>query len=280
MIILRERWIRLGVFCLVLAVMACWEWLLPRRKLQIGRAKRWLRNLALVVINTLVLRLIFPAAAVGVAVLAQQKGWGLLPDMALPYFILAIISILILDLTVFIQHLLFHAVPLFWRFHRVHHTDLDFDLTTGLRFHPIEIVISMGLKSLVVIAFGIRPEFVLWFEVVLNAMAMFTHSNVRIPTVVERPLRWIFVTPEMHRVHHSILPNETNSNFGFNFSFWDRLFSTYRVRPKAGHLGMTIGLRTFRDVKKCTGLGWILLLPFIGNVTDYAINRRHDDSSE
>ena len=265
--------IRLGFFLGIFIIMALWEMVGPRRKLTTSKASRWTWNLCITFINPLILRLVFPIAAVAVAIKAQEKGWGLLNLYELPYWVKFAVTILFLDMVVYLQHLMFHAVPLFWKLHMVHHTDLDYDVTTGLRFHPVEIVISMVIKMTAVAALGPPPGAVVAFEVILNGMAMFNHGNVRLHLGVDRVLRRLVVTPDMHRVHHSIYPRETNSNFGFNLSWWDRLFGTYKAQPTDGHEGMTIGLRQFRESKELT-LPGLLLLPFTGKQGNYAINRR------
>ncbi|MDE2088848.1 MAG: sterol desaturase family protein [Gammaproteobacteria bacterium] len=268
-----EAAIRLGFFFGMLALMALWEVLAPRRALTTSKAVRWASNLGIVVLNSVLLRLLFPAAAVGVAALATQRGWGLLNNLVLPYWLAVTLAVAALDFAIYLQHVMFHAVPTLWRLHRMHHADLDFDVTTGARFHPIEIILSMLIKFAAILVLGPPAVAVMIFEVLLNATAMFNHGNVRLPAALDRALRWLVVTPDMHRVHHSVEDDETNSNFGFNLPWWDRLFGTYRDQPRAGHQGMTIGIRGFRDPKRLT-LPWMLILPFIGKVTDYAINRR------
>ncbi len=269
-----EAAIRLGFFFGTFAVMAAWEALAPRRNPTVPKALRWLNNLGLVALNTVVLRMLFPAAAVGVAALAAAEGWGLLNHFAVPFGVAVVSSVVALDLIIYLQHVLFHAVPALWRLHRVHHADLDYDVTTGARFHPIEIVLSMIIKFGAIVALGAPVLAVVVFEVVLNSTALFNHGNVRIPGSVDRALRWLVVTPDMHRVHHSVEDDEANSNFGFNLSWWDRLFGTYRDQPRAGHEGMTIGIHRYRDPRQVARLPGILALPFVGRVTEYAINRR------
>ncbi len=204
--------------------------------------------------------------------IAKGHGWGLFNQLQLPYWLVVIISVLLLDLAIYLQHVVFHAIPVLWRLHRMHHTDLDFDVTTGIRFHPIEILLSMGIKLGVVVILGPPAVAVLIFEVLLNGTAMFNHGNVRIWQGLDRVLRWIVVTPEMHRVHHSIIPAETNSNFGFNSPWWDRLFGTYRAQPSAGHLRMTIGIEQFRNIRDLW-LDRMLIQPFLGHVGPYPIKR-------
>lgn len=262
-----EPLVRLGAFSGVFILMALWELLAPRRPQAIGRRTRWPNNLGVVILDTLVVRVLFPAGAVGIAMLAQAKGWGLLNLLQQPGWIAVPLSVLVLDLAIYAQHVAFHSVPVLWRLHRMHHADLEFDVTTGLRFHPAEIVLSMLIKAAVVIALGAPPIAVLLFEVLLNATSMFSHGNVRLPGAMDRVLRWIVVTPEMHRVHHSILRRETNSNFGFNLPWWDRLFGTYRAQPEAGHERMTIGISHFRDPRELR-LDRMLLQPLRGNDAD------------
>lgn len=266
--------IRLSFFFGVFAVMAAWELLAPRRVLTVSKAVRWTNNIGLVFLNSIILRLIFPAAAVGVAFFAAENGWGLLNYHELPFLAAVILSVVVMDFIIYLQHVMVHAVPLLWRVHRVHHADLDFDVTTGARFHPIEIVLSMLIKFATIVVLGPPVVAVVIFEVVLNAMAMFNHSNVRLPLGLDRVLRLIVVTPDMHRVHHSVEDNETNSNFGFNLSIWDRLFGTYIAQPRGGHEGMTIGIHGYRDAKQVDQLPGMLVLPFVGKITGYAINRR------
>lgn len=240
-----EPAIRLAAFFGVLAIMMLWETRLPRRPM--ARGMRWISNLGIIGLNTLVLRLIFPTAAVGFAVFAEARGWGAFNLIDLPYWVAFIASILLLDLAVYAQHVVFHAVPPLWRLHRMHHSDTGFDVTTGLRFHPIEIILSMAIKGVIVALLGAPAAAVLVFEVVLNATSMFNHTNGRLPRRVDAVVRWVLVTPDMHRVHHSIVPSETHSNFGFSVSWWDRIFRTYRAQPAAGHEAMTIGQESFRE---------------------------------
>jgi len=273
--------IRLGCFLGIFAVMAVWEMLSPRRGLRTSKAVRWASNLGLVLFNSLVLRLVFPAAAVGMAVFAGEQGWGLFHYIDAPFAAAVAVSVLVMDFAIWLQHVMVHAVPVLWRLHRVHHADLDFDVTTGARFHTLEILLSMLIKFAVILLLGPPLVAVVVFEVVLNATAMFNHSNVRLPETLDRFLRLIVVTPDMHRVHHSVEDDETNSNFGFNLPWWDRLFGTYRAQPRAGHEAMTIGIRTFRTDKWCSWLPGMLAIPFVGKVQDYAINRRQwSDSHE
>ena len=272
-VLLYEPHIRLGAFAAVFALMALWEMIEPRRRQAIGRAWRWPNNLGVVLANTLLLRLVFPTTAVGVALLAETQGWGLLNVLAVPAWAAVVGAVAVLDLAIYLQHVLFHAVPALWRLHRMHHADLEFDVTTGARFHPIEILFSMGIKLGVVAALGAPAVAVLIFEVLLNATSMFNHGNVRLPQRIDRVLRWIVVTPDMHRVHHSVVQRETNSNFGFNLPWWDRLFGTYRAQPAAGHEGMTIGIEQFRDPRELR-LDRMLLQPFRDDDRLYPLGRR------
>lgn len=256
-----EPYIRLGAFAGVFAALALWEIAAPRRPRAVSRWVRWPGNLAIVAINTLLARLVFPTAAVGFALLAEARGWGLFNLVALPAWLEVALAVAALDLVIYAQHRAFHAVPVLWRLHRMHHADLDLDVTTGARFHPIEILISLLVKLAAVAALGAPAFSVLIFEVLLNATSMFNHANVRLPLGLDRVLRWRVVTPDMHRVHHSIVPAETNSNFGFNAPWWDRAFGTYRAQPRAGHDGMTIGLAIFRDARELR-LDRLLTQPF------------------
>jgi sterol desaturase/sphingolipid hydroxylase (fatty acid hydroxylase superfamily) len=271
-ILATEPQLRLIVFLGVLVAMALWELAAPRRRQEIPRVIRWTNNLGLVVIDTIVLRLSFPILAVGLAVIAQDRGWGLFNIIAVPGWVASLVSIVVLDLVIYLQHVMFHAVPALWRLHRMHHADLEFDVTTGLRFHPVEILLSMGIKLAMVMALGPPAVAVLIFELLLNATAMFNHSNVRLPTFVDRVLRLIVVTPDMHRVHHSIRPEETNSNFGFNLPWWDRLLGTYKAQPTAGHEGMSIGIEQFRTTRELW-LDRMLVQPVKGPASGYPINR-------
>jgi len=257
-----EPMIRLACFFAVLLAMMLWEWRKPRRALSLPRARRWPANLGIIVVDSVVLRLVFPVLAVGAAELAAARGWGLFHGLNAPFWLALPASLLILDLAIYTQHVVFHKVAVLWRLHRMHHTDLDFDVTTALRFHPLEIVLSMLIKLVLVTLLGVPAVAVMLFEVILNATAMFNHGNVGLPRRLDRALRWILVTPDMHRVHHSIRPEETDSNFGFNLPWWDRLFGTYRDQPRDGHAGMTIGLEYFRD-RRATRLYGLLLQPFL-----------------
>jgi sterol desaturase/sphingolipid hydroxylase (fatty acid hydroxylase superfamily) len=266
--------IRLGFFVGIFTLMAVWELRAPQRPLSVSKAGRWLNNLGLVAFNSLLLRLLFPAAAVGLAAVAQGKGWGILNAFELPLLPATVIAVIAMDFVIYLQHVMVHAVPVLWRLHRVHHADLDYDVTTGARFHPIEIVLSMLIKLATILVLGPPVVGVLIFEVLLNATAMFNHGNVRLPDRLDRLLRIFVVTPDMHRVHHSVADDEANSNFGFSLPWWDRLFGTYRDQPRGGHLGMTLGIHHYRDAKQVNRLPGMLMLPFHGRITGYAINRR------
>jgi sterol desaturase/sphingolipid hydroxylase (fatty acid hydroxylase superfamily) len=266
--------VRLVCFVGVLAMMALWELLAPRRRLTAAKPLRWASNLGLVVLDTVVVRVIFPLGAVGTAIFAQDRGWGLFNNATLPGWLAGVLSFVALDFAIYLQHVLFHAVPVLWRLHMVHHADLDFDVTTGVRFHVLEMLLSMGLKAAAVVMLGAPALAVLVFEIALNATSMFSHANARLPRWLDRVLRLVLVTPEMHRVHHSVHARETNSNFGFNLPWWDYLLGTYRDQPADGHMAMTIGLSQFRDERRAERLHWMLLLPFLGPVGDYPVNRR------
>lgn len=267
--------VRLGFFIGVLAAIGGWELVAPRRTTTVSKLIRWSNNLGLVFLNTLILRLLFPAAATGVAVLAQQRGWGLFNSFAAPLPLATLISIVMLDGIIYLQHVMLHAVPVLWRLHRVHHADPEYDVTTGTRFHPLEIVLSMLIKFAAIILLGAPVVSVVVFEVILNATAMFNHGNIKLPGNIDRALRLLVVTPDMHRVHHSVENDETNSNFGFSLSWWDRLFGTYRDQPRAGHTDMTIGIRKYREPRQITWLPGMLMLPFKGRVSGYSSNRRN-----
>ena len=264
LLLAHEPALRLAAFVAILALMAAWEVFAPRRTRILSRRRRWPANLGIVVLNTVLLRLLLPTAAVGVALSAESHGWGLLNYFALPSWTALAVGVVFLDLAIYLQHVMFHAVPALWRLHRMHHADLDIDVTTGARFHPVEIFLSMLIKFAAIAALGVPPAAVVLFELLLNATSMFNHGNVRIPLTVEPVLRWLLVTPDMHRVHHSIDRGETNSNFGFNLSLWDRLFGTYRAQPRAGHQAMTIGIPEFRDPAECATLTGMLAIPFRG----------------
>ena len=256
-----ESLVRIAAFLAVFGVVSLWELISPRRAQVVPRLIRWPNNIGLLLVNILVLRLVAPGAAIGIAILGETRGWGLLNAFPLPGWIAVPLGLLLLDLAIYLQHAMFHAVPMLWRLHRVHHADLEFDVTTGTRFHPIEILLSTGIKCAVVAASGAPVIAVLAFEVLLNASSMFNHANASLPGGIERWARWLMVTPDMHRVHHSIRQDEQTSNFGFNLPWWDRIFGSYRAQPKAGHDDMTIGVEAFRSPGELR-LHRLLLQPF------------------
>jgi sterol desaturase/sphingolipid hydroxylase (fatty acid hydroxylase superfamily) len=270
---IHEASIRLGTFVGLFVAIALWEIAAPRRSRSFSRFTRWPNNLAIVVLNTALVRILLPTSAVGLAVIATQRRWGLLNNLSFAEWSAVVASVVLLDLAIYLQHVIFHAVPALWRVHRMHHADLDFDLATGVRFHTIEISLSMVLKFGVIVAVGAPASGVLIFEALLNATSMFNHANVRIPARFDRYLRWMVVTPDMHRVHHSAIVAETNSNFGFNLPWWDRLLGTYRDQPAAGYQGMTIGIEQFRESRELW-LDRMLLQPFHGPLGDYPITWR------
>lgn len=256
-----EATIRLAAFFVVLLTIAAWELIAPKRRLSDSKGRRWFTNLSMVAIDTVVVRLIMPMLPAGIAVLSRERGWGILNQVDLPEWLAIVVAVITLDFVIYLQHVLFHFLPILWRLHRMHHSDLDIDVTTGNRFHPIEIIISIGIKLAAVMVIGAPVAAVVIFEVILNATSQFNHGNIRMPHQLDRLLRLFVVTPDMHRVHHSITPHETNSNFGFNLPWWDRLCGTYRPQPELGHEKMTIGLKEFRDSKGLT-LIHLLIQPF------------------
>jgi sterol desaturase/sphingolipid hydroxylase (fatty acid hydroxylase superfamily) len=256
---------RLAIFAGVFLLMAAIELISPKRRLSVSKAGRWLTNLGIAGVDTLVLRvmaaLAVPVAAVTAALFAKEHQLGLLNQVDWPYWLKVVIALLVLDLAIWAQHLASHKVPLFWRLHQVHHADRDIDVTTAVRFHPVEIALSMLWKIAVVIPLGASPFAVFLFEVILNASAMFNHANIALPAWLDRILRLFIVTPDMHRVHHSVRYSEHDRNYGFNLSLWDRLFGTYLAQPRGGHQGMMIGLPPYQN-EAPTQLSWSLLLPF------------------
>ena len=273
-----EPLVRLSAFASVFTVMALWEVLAPRRRQAVTRARRWPSNLGIVALDTLFVRILFPTTAVGLALLAETKGWGLFHVLAAPELVAIVLGVVMLDLAVYLQHVLVHAVPALWRLHRMHHADLEFDVTTGARFHPIEIVLSMVLKMMVITALGAPAVAVLVFEVLLNATAMFNHGNVRLPEAVDRVLRLFMVTPDMHRVHHSVDPAETNTNYGFNLSVWDRMLGTYKAEARLGQEGMAIGIEQFRT-RRDLWLNRMLIQPALGPASGHALDTRPNGPS-
>ncbi|MBT3992063.1 MAG: sterol desaturase family protein [Rhodospirillaceae bacterium] len=274
-----EATLRLSIFIGILAVMVLWEVLAPCRNNQFSRWQRWPSNFGIVVVNTLLVRLIFPTAAVGLAVVAEERGWGIFNLIDLPVWAEILIAVIVLDLIIYLQHVMVHAVPVLWRLHRMHHADLDYDVTTGARFHPLEIILSMIIKFAAVVLLGAPAVAVIIFEVLLNATAMFNHGNIKLPIALDRVLRLFVVTPDMHRVHHSTLPEETNSNFGFSIPWWDRLLGTYRAQPKAGHQDMIIGIKQFREAKYLR-LDWLMIQPFLGGIGNYSVSGRTEESED
>jgi len=274
LIINNELVIRLSFLFGIFTVMALWEIATPKRPLTVSKPLRWANNIGLVILNNVLLRLLFPAAVAGMAVFTQQQGWGILNYYEVPFWAATVISLIALDFFIYLQHVMFHAVPILWRVHRVHQADLDFDITTWGRFHPFEIILLMLLKFAVIIILGPPVLAVILFEIILIVTAMFIHGNVSIPRPVDRIIRWLIVTPDMHRVHHSAEVDETNSNFSINLSIWDRLFGTYLDQPQYNHQGMTIGLCTFREIDQCEKLPGILSMPFFAKFESYAINQR------
>jgi sterol desaturase/sphingolipid hydroxylase (fatty acid hydroxylase superfamily) len=260
--------IRISAFIGIFAIMAVWERLAPRRLWSATRSTRWGINLAMAGFNTVFTRVFLASGAFGAALLAGEGQVGLFHQVEWPWWVELHLAVILLDLVVYLQHVLMHAVPILWRLHMVHHTDVDMDVTTGVRFHPLEIALSMFIKIGAVILLGASPGAVLAFEVLLNATSMFNHSNVRIPRQLDCLLRWFLVTPDMHRVHHSVIPRETNRNFGFNLPWWDRVLGTYLSQPSQGHVQMTIGLEEYRDPTRLTWLT-LLALPFVGKLGKY-----------
>ena len=267
-----ETTVRLSFFGGVLLTMAVLELVIPQRKLQYSKATRWINNLGLVALNTVLMRFLAPILATGAAVIATEQSLGIFNLLDLPYPLEIFLMVALLDFSIYLQHALVHALPLFWRLHRMHHADLDYDVTTGSRFHPIEIFISMGYKITVVMLLGVTVEAVIIFEILLNATAMFNHSNIRLPKSLDRVIRIFLVTPDMHRVHHSVIPKETNSNFGFALPWWDYICGTYQKDPKEGQLGMTIGLEVLREEKELT-LPALLIQPFKNVKDQYSLQK-------
>jgi len=268
-----EGAIRFAMFLAVFGAVALWEALAPRRKRSFERLARWPHNLGLLLVDVALVRVLAPGAAIAVAMTAAGSGWGLLNALALPGWAAIAAGIALLDLAIYFQHVMFHAVPTLWRLHRVHHADLDFDVTTGARFHPIEILISTAVKCAAIAALGAPVISVFVFEMLLNATAIFNHANASLPQCLERWLRWLVVTPDMHRVHHSVRYEESSSNFGFNLPWWDRLFGTYRAQPRLGHAAMTIGVDAFRSSQELR-LDRLLVQPLRDTPGQYPITRR------
>lgn len=258
-----ESTVRLLSFLTVFSVVALAEIFFPRRPLSVSKWQRWYVNVSIMVLDTLMMRLAIPILPVAISELASRQGWGVLNQLSLPLWIRVVLAFVFFDAVIYLQHRAFHRISFFWRLHRVHHTDLDLDVTSGNRFHPLEIIISICIKLVLVVLSGAPLLAVLLFEIILNASSLFNHGNIALPSAVDRRLRLILVTPDMHRVHHSVIPGETDSNFSFNFPWWDRLLGTYRDQPSAGHDAMQIGLKEFRSAGQL-GLLYLLVLPFKG----------------
>jgi sterol desaturase/sphingolipid hydroxylase (fatty acid hydroxylase superfamily) len=238
--------VRLAALLAIVVLVASWEILKPRRELSMSKALRWTNNWLISVLNSVMLSLLFPLLAVGLALLAEEKNWGLFNVHEVPALFSIPLFLILFDLAIYWQHCLYHRIPILWRLHRMHHADPDFDVSTGIRFHPLSIILSMLIKMLVIILLGPPAIAVLLAEILLNVIAMFNHGNIYIPPGIDKVLRLFLVTPDMHRLHHSVIAEETNSNFGFNFPWWDRLFGSYRAQPKGGHIAMEIGIRGFQ----------------------------------
>ncbi len=260
-ILANEPTLRLGVFVGVLSAMMVVEAIAPRRNLIQGRARRWPSNLGIVIVNTLLMRLIIPLPPVGIAFMATERGWGLFNIWTAPTAIALVGSFLLLDIAIYGQHFAFHKVGALWRLHRMHHADVDVDVTTGSRFHPVEIALSIGIKMALVVVIGAPAAAVLLFEIALNATSLFNHANINLPRTLDAAVRLVVVTPDMHRVHHSLHRDETDSNFGFNLPWWDHLFGTYRAQPRDGHEAMALGISEFRDPRE-QRLDRMLVQPF------------------
>lgn len=250
---------RFGIFLFLLVVFGVWEFLAPDHKLYVERKSRWIWNFLLIALNNGLVKILFPVSLLYFASILQEKKWGLFNLFEISFWIRVILEIIILDFIIYIQHVLFHSIPILWRLHQMHHADLELDVTSGIRFHPIEIIISMGIKFASIYFLGVLPISVLLFEVILNGMAMFNHSNIYLPRAIDDILKWIFVTPSMHRIHHSVNPKEHHTNYGFNLSIWDRLFGTF---VNECSFPITIGLEQFRE-SKFLRLDFMLLIPFI-----------------
>ena len=260
----RSLAIKIISFFTIFVLFALWELIGPRRPLKVSKTSRWITNLGIIVIGNGLTFLLSPIVPLAVSTIATERGWGILPLIPFPGAVRIVLGIVFLDFIMYLQHVLLHNLPLFWRFHKTHHTDLDLDVTSGLRFHPFEIILSLLIKDAAIILLGTSVESVFLFEILLNGSSMFNHSNIYVSPLIDKVLRLIVVTPDMHRVHHSILPQETDSNFGFNLPWWDRLLGTYRAQPSAGHERMTIGLSEYQDEKK-TFLHWALIIPFLAD---------------
>lgn len=267
-----EPLIRLACSAGIFSLVGAWEAYNPCRARILSRWRRWPSNLGIAALNTVLPRILFPTATIGFATFVEANNWGLLQLLGLPEPVTIALAIIALDLAIYLQHVLFHAAPSLWRLHRMHHADTEFDVTTGSRFHPLEIIISLGIKLVLVAALGAPAIAVLLFEILLNGTSTFNHANLKIAARTDKFLRLLVVTPNMHRVHHSITPSETNTNFGFSLPWWDHLFGTYRAQPALGHEAMTIGIDQFRS-RRDQQLDRMLLQPFIGANENYPMGR-------
>ena len=265
-----DQELRTYAFISIISIVMLWELVSNKRPLQQSKVKRWLNNFGLIAVDTVVVKLLLPAGAFGVALWAENKGYGLLNNIDTSPLAATVVTVIVLDMIIYWQHRLFHVVPILWRLHQVHHADRDIDVSTGLRFHPIEILLSMLIKFVAVIALGAPATAVILFEVILNGMAMFNHGNIYLPKTLDSVIRLLFVTPDMHRVHHSIFKHETNSNYGFNLSIWDKIFASYHAQPDLGHEKMTIGLQQYQGNTPTSSLLWMLKLPFTQSGGMYA----------
>jgi len=261
-IILNESLIRISFFITILLLMSYFEYTIPRKKLLLSKFRRWSNNISIVLINSLLLKLIFASSAISISIYTTKEHIGLLNLIEIPFFFSVVLSIILLDLIIYIQHRLFHEINFFWKFHKVHHSDMDYDVTTGFRFHPIEILISMLIKIVSIFILGVPVFAVVVFEVILSSLALFNHSNIKLPKKLDKNLRYLLVTPDIHRIHHSIYNNELNSNYGFNLSLWDRIFKSYTNKPKDNYKKMTIGLKEFNNKTETVSILSILTLPF------------------
>ena len=271
----QESLVRMAFFFGMLLLVGIWEVISPRRKLTIPKLKRWANNLGIVFFNSFAWKTVFTVTGAGVAAMAAEKGWGVFNNLQMPYIASLVASIVLMDMVIYFQHVMVHSVPLFWRLHQVHHADMDYDVTTGARFHTLEIILSMFIKFAAIVLIGAPVVAVVLFEIILNATAMFNHGNIHISGSIDRYLRMFIVTPDMHRVHHSTIASEANSNFGFNLPWWDRIFGTYKDQPLGGHVNMEIGIHSPRDERHCVWISGMLAMPFLGKITDYAINQAH-----
>jgi sterol desaturase/sphingolipid hydroxylase (fatty acid hydroxylase superfamily) len=268
--------LRLSFFLSALTLLAVCELIIPRRALKESKAIRWYSNLGIAAFNSFIVSIVFPLMPLTIAVIANERGWGLFNLYDVAPGLVVVISVIFLDLAIYLQHILVHSVPVLWRFHRMHHADQDFDVTTGARFHPIEIILSIAIKMAVIVLFGIPIVAVVIFEILLNATSMFNHANIKLPIVLDSFIRKFVVTPDMHRVHHSVLSSETNANFGFNLPWWDHMFGTYQEQPINGHEKMEIGIEVFRSPNDLH-FHRLLLQPFTRGKIELSINRQESN---